>query len=53
MKRHILCLKTVFRRLCPSWDNEENYGTARQVTNGDIIVGMGFVCWIIKVTYTH
>jgi hypothetical protein len=30
--------------LCPSWDNEEKYGIAGKVTDGNIIVGMGFAC---------
>jgi hypothetical protein len=53
MERHILYSKTVFRRFCLLWDNEEKYSTAGQATDDNIIRRMGFAFWIIKVTDTH
>jgi hypothetical protein len=31
----------------------EKYGTARQATDGNIIRGMRFACWITKATEAH
>jgi hypothetical protein len=37
IKTHILCSVTFFQKSCHLWDNVEKYGTARQVTDDNII----------------
>jgi hypothetical protein len=41
-------------KLCPVWDSVEKHGTARQVTDDNIIRRMRCACWITKARiYTH
>jgi hypothetical protein len=53
IKPHILCSKASFRKSCLLWDNVENYGTARQATDDNIIWRMRFACWVTKAIDTH
>jgi hypothetical protein len=53
IKTYILCSITFFRNSCRLWDNVEKYGTARQVTDDNIIWSMRFACWVTKATDTH
>jgi len=53
--KHILCSVTFFPENRDVWDNMENYGTAGQATDDNIIGLMRFACWItnvINVTHT-
>jgi hypothetical protein len=42
-----------FRKSCRLWDNVEKYGTARQVTDDNIIRRIRFAFWMNKATDTH
>jgi hypothetical protein len=53
IKTHVLCLIKVFRKSCHLRDNVEQYGTARQATDDNIIWRMHVSCWIAKATGTH
>jgi hypothetical protein len=53
IKTHILCSVSFSRKWCLLCDNVENYSTARQVTDDNIILFMRFACWITKATDTH
>jgi len=44
---------TIFRKLCRWRDIVEKYGTARKVTDENIIWCMHFTSWITKATDTH
>ena len=39
--------------LCHSWDNVENYSTARQAVDGSMEWHKHIECWIIKATNPH
>ena len=43
----------ISRKYCHLWDIVEKCGRARQVTHGNIIRRMCFVCWIKRATNTH
>jgi hypothetical protein len=53
IKAHILCSITFSRKSWRLWDNVEKYGTARQVTDNNIIRRMRFACWVTKATDTN
>ena len=46
-------LKTFFRKSCPSWNNGERYGTARQDAYENITWRKRVACWITKATETN
>jgi hypothetical protein len=37
-----------FRKSCCLLDNVVKYDTAAETTDGNIVLGMGFACWITK-----
>jgi hypothetical protein len=54
IKTHILCSITFSpRKLDLLSDNVENYGTARQATDDNIMRRMRLACWITKAVDTH
>jgi len=53
IETHNMWPKTVFRKSCLMWDNGENYGTARQPSEDNIIWHMRFACRIFKATDIH
>jgi hypothetical protein len=54
VKTRILCSITFFfQKSFRLWDNVEQYGTARQATDDNIIRRMRFPCWITNTTDTH
>jgi hypothetical protein len=53
IKTHILCSISFFKKSCCFGDNMQKYVTARQATDGNIICGMRFACWITKAKNTH
>ena len=52
IKAYILCSITLFWNLCHLSDYVEKYGTAKQATDGNIILCMHIACWLISL-HTH
>ena len=57
IETHTLCSIEFFifflRKLCPLWDNVENYGKAWQAADDSIIGRMHTACWITKAKNTQ
>jgi hypothetical protein len=53
IKTHILCSVTFSRKSCRLKANMEEYSTARQATDDNIIRRMRVACWVTKATDTH
>ena len=53
IKTHVLFLIFSFRQSCHLWDNVEKFGTARQITDDNIIWHMRSACWISKAADTR
>ena len=53
IKTLIFCSATISRKSCRLWDNVEEYGTAKEATEGNIIRRMRFACWTTKATDTQ
>jgi hypothetical protein len=51
--KHILCSVTFPRKPCLVCDNVEDWGTAGQVTDCNIIRRMRLACWMTKATGTY
>jgi hypothetical protein len=53
IKAHILFSATLFVPQFRLWEKVEKYGTARQATDDNIILGTRLACWVTKATDTH
>jgi hypothetical protein len=52
IKTHFI-FNNFFAKIVRLWGNVEKYGTARQVTDDNIIRRMRFTCWLSNATNTH
>jgi hypothetical protein len=53
IKTHILCSITFFRKLHRLFDNSENRGRDKLVTNDVTIWSIRFACWVSKAAFTY
>jgi len=50
---HILCSMTFIHKLCPLWDNVENFGTARQAINDKLRGSRNDAICVLNTWGTH